>query len=56
MIDAVVGVGYFVVFDVREGGRRNRKERIWIDCKNGEGLVGIGDVGVVNALREIHDH
>ena len=56
MIDAVVGVGYFVVFDVREGGRRNGKERVWIDSEDGEDLVGIGDVGVVNAFREIHDH
>ena len=56
MIDAVVGVGYFVVVDVREGGRRDRNERVWIFGKDGKDLVGIGDVGVVDAFREVHDY
>ena len=49
MIDAVVGVGYFVVVDVGEGGRGNGNERVWIFGKDGKDLVGVGDVGVVDA-------
>ena len=46
----------FVVFDVREGGRWNGKNRVWVDSKDGECLVGVGDVGVVDVLGELYDH
>ena len=56
MIDTVVNIGYFIVLDISEGNRRNGKLGVWIDGEDGEGLVGVGDVGVVDMLREFHDH
>ena len=56
MVDTVVGVGCFVVFHVGEGGRGDGEERVWVDGKNGEGLIGIGNVRVVDALRKVHNH
>ena len=56
MVNTVVGMGYPVVFDVGEGGRGNGEECVWVNSKNGEGLIGVGDVRVVDTLRKIHDH
>ena len=56
MVNAVVSVGYPVVFDIREGGSRNGEKHVWVDGKNGEGLISIGDVRVVDALGKVHDH
>ena len=42
--------------DVGEGGRRDRNDRVWIFGKDGKDLVGVGNVGVVDAFREVHDY
>ena len=56
MIDAVVGVGYFVVVDVGKRGRRDWNEPVWVFGEDGKNLECVGNVGVVNAFREIHDY
>ena len=56
MIDAVVGVGYFVVVDGGERGGRDWNERVWVFGEDGKNLESVGSVGVVNVFREIHDY
>ena len=46
MVDTVMSVEDPITFQVVERKRKDREEMIWMDGKNGEGVVGIGDVGV----------
>ena len=56
MVDTVTGVGDPITFKVVKRERKNGEEMIWMDGKNGEGVVGVGDVGVQDAFREFHNH
>ena len=56
MINTVAGVRDPVAFEVVKGEREDGDEVMWVDAKNGEGVMGIGDVRVPDALREFHDH
>ena len=46
MVDAVTGVGDPITLKVVKRKRKDGEEMIWMDGKNGEGVVGVGDVGV----------
>ena len=56
MINTVAGVRDPVAFKVVKGEREDGDEVMWVDAKNGEGVMGIGDVRVPDALWEFHDH
>ena len=56
VINTVVDIEDFVFFNVGEGDRVNGKESEWVGGKDGEGLIGMGNVGVPNAFRELHNH
>ena len=56
MVDTVVDLGDFIIFNVGKGNGGNGEERVRVDGEDGEGLVGVGDVGIVDVFREFHDH
>ena len=56
MVDTVTGVGNSIPLKVVKGERKNGDEMIWMDGTDREGVVGVGDVGVQDTLREFHNH
>ena len=56
MINTVTGVGDSITLKVVKREGKDREKVVRVDSKDGEGVVGVGDVGVQDALREFHDH
>ena len=56
MINAITGVGDPITLKVVKREGKDGEEVVRVDSKNGEGVVGIGDVGIQDALREFHNH
>ena len=56
MVDTVMDIRDFVPFEVHEGKGGNGEDLVGIISEDGKCLMGMGNVGVVNALWEFHDH
>ena len=56
MVDTVVNLGDFVFFEVSEGERFKREEMEQMGGEDGESLVGVGDVGVLDGFQKFHDY
>ena len=56
MINTITGVGDSITLKVVKREGKDREKVVRVDSKDGEGVVGVGDVGVQDALREFHDH
>ena len=56
MINAVTGVGDPITLEVVKREGKDGEEMVRVNSKNGEGVMGVGDVGIQNALWEFHNH
>ena len=56
MINTITGVGDPITLKVVERKGEDGEEVVRVDSKNGEGVVGVGDVGVQDVLWEFHNH